>query len=63
MVKKILIISVFFSLIFTSLFSKENKLINQYRGCDGKVEETSIYSQDQVPIKLIELDTTNYRKW
>jgi len=63
MIKKILTFTIFFSLIFSSVFSKENNLNNQFRGCDNATRDASVYNLNAVPIKLIEVDTKNYRKW
>lgn len=61
--KKIFFLSIFFSLIFSTINAKENKSNYQFRGCKGKVSEKFIHNQDKITIEKIEIDTKNYRKW
>ena len=61
--KKVLIFSIFFTLIFTSIFALENKPKIKVIGCTGELSELFIANQEKIPIKLIEIDTKNYRKW
>lgn len=61
--KKILFLSIFFLLIFSTINAKENKSNYQFRGCKGEVSEKFIHNQDEIKIKKIEIDTKNYRKW
>ena len=57
--KKILVIVFFFSSFLFSLSAKENKL----KGCNGKISKSFIHNNEEIPIKSIEVDTNNYRKW
>ena len=61
--KKVLTFSIFFTLIFTSIFALENKPKTKVIGCTGELSELFIANQEQISIKLIEIDTKNYRKW
>ena len=61
--KKIFFLSIFFSLIISTINAKENKSNYQFRGCKGKISEKFIHNQDKITIKKIEIDIKNYRKW
>ena len=61
--KKILFLTIFFSLIFSFVNSKENTIDKKFRGCKGKVSENFIYSNNEILIDSIEVDTKDYRKW
>ena len=61
--KKILFITIFFSLFFPHFTLKKIIQIKKLKGCVGKISEKFIHNQDEIPIKLIEVDTKNYRKW
>ncbi len=53
----------FFILISNYSSAKENKSINKLSGCLYKVTKDRFYKIDQLPIKLIEVDTHDYRRW
>ena len=58
--KKFFILVFFFSLaLINYLFSYEHKI----KGCDGNISETFIHYSEEIPIRLIEVDIKNYRKW
>ena len=60
--KKILFISTFF-FNFSLLYAQDNNSNKKLKGCYGEISEKFIHYQDKIPIKLIEVDTKNFRKW
>ena len=54
---------IFFFLIPNFISAKENKLIEKFKGCNYIVNQKNIQKIGEMPIKLIEVDTHDYRKW
>tara|TARA_E500000178_G_scaffold245211_1_gene241618 strand:+ start:434 stop:3421 length:2988 start_codon:yes stop_codon:yes gene_type:complete len=54
------ILTVFF---FNNIDAKENKSLSKYRGCTYSITNENLKNIDNIPIKLIEVDTHDYRKW
>ncbi len=61
--KKILLLSIFFLFFTKPAFPEQNKSLKTLVGCEGEKNETFLTNQESIPIKLIEVDTKNYRKW
>ena len=61
--KKSLIVLTIFFIFSNSLIADQIKLDKNFRGCEGEISKTFLYSNNQIPIKSIEVDTKDYRKW
>lgn len=61
--KKSFFFLILLSFFYSHLSAKENTIHNQFRGCIGEVSKYQLKNQDKIPIKLIEVDVNNYRKW
>jgi hypothetical protein len=53
----------FIFFIFNESWSIENKPIDVIKGCNYKIEKNYLNKIDNLPIKLIEVDFHDYRKW
>ena len=58
---------VYFFLIFfvflNNISARENKSLDKFRGCTYSITNDNLKKLDNLPIKLIEVDTHDYRKW
>ena len=61
--KKSLIVLTLFFIFSNSLIADQIKLDKNFRGCKGEISKAFLYSNNQIPIKSIEVDTKDYRKW
>ena len=53
----------FFIFINNHAWSNQNKSTSQIEGCSYKINENYLNQLDNLPIKLIEVDVHDYRKW
>ena len=53
----------FIFFIFNESWSIENKPVDVIKGCNYKIEKNYLNKVDNLPIKLIEVDFHDYRKW
>ena len=61
--KKNLFFIFFFVFCFQSIWASQNKSISELKGCTYEISENYLEKIDSLPIKLIEVDTHDYRKW
>jgi len=61
--KKSLFFLIVFVFYFDLILAKQNKSINNFKGCAYQASETHIKDTDNLPIKLIEVDIHDFRKW
>ena len=61
--KKNLFLIFFFVFCFQSILASQNKPISELKGCTYKISENYLKKIDSLPIKLIEVDTHDYKKW